>query len=250
MKPHHKLVSAERDKIAYWHAIGEPIREIARRLGRSPSSISDEIKRNRIEGIYYSIHAHKASEARKRHSHKKYLLKNNTILTSYVLDKLDCGWSPEQIAGRLKKEIHEGKRSQSEYINHESIYQYIYDEAQRPLRLWEKLARSHRKRQRWLGRRSWSAKIPHRVSIRERPDTINTREEFGHWEGDTGVGDKHKTGVESTDRNINPAQHVPNRAGQHFNRLGARRDARRRSETRAWPRGIRCNPFRLPNPAR
>jgi transposase, IS30 family len=46
-----------------------------------------------------------------------------------------------------------------------------------------------------LGRRSWTVKIPRRVSIRERPEPINTREEFGHWEGDTVVGDKHKTGT-------------------------------------------------------
>jgi transposase, IS30 family len=212
MKPHHKLSSQERDKIAYWHAIGTRIREIARRLGRSPSSISSEIKRNRVDGIYHSIHAHKAANARKQHSHKKYLLKNNTILTAYVLDKLDSGWSPEQIAGRLKKEIHEGKRPRSDYINHESIYQYIYDEKQRPHRLWEKLARSHRKRQRWLGRRSWSAKIPHRVSIRERPDTINTREEFGHWEGDTVVGDHHKTGIHTEVERVSRmlfAQQIP-----------------------------------------
>src|SRR5438874_2233579 len=107
MKTHHKLSPRERDQIAYWRAIGVPIREIARRLSRSPSSISDEVKRNRIDGIYHSIHAHKAFQARKRNCHKKYLLAINITLTSFVLDKLECGWSPEQIAGRLKKEITE-----------------------------------------------------------------------------------------------------------------------------------------------
>jgi helix-turn-helix protein len=52
---------------------GERIREIARRLGRSPSSISDEIRRNKIGGRYHSIRAHQASEARKHNSHKKYV---------------------------------------------------------------------------------------------------------------------------------------------------------------------------------
>jgi IS30 family transposase len=50
-----------------------------------------------------------------------------------VLEKLELGWSPEQIAGRLKKEIREGTRPQEEYINHESIYQYIYDEEQKSI---------------------------------------------------------------------------------------------------------------------
>jgi IS30 family transposase len=195
MKSHHKLSSQERDKIAYWHAIGESVREIAGRLGRSPSSISDELKRNRVDGIYHSIHAHKATEARKLNSHKKYLLKIRPSLKSYVLEKLELGWSPEQIAGRLKKEIKEGLRPNTDYINHESIYQFIYDAEQREMRLWEKLPRSHKKRYRWLGRRSWSVKIPHRVSIRERPESINARQEFGHWEGDTVVGNKHKSGI-------------------------------------------------------
>ena len=66
---------------------------------------------------------------------------------------------------------------------------------QSELRLWEKLPRHHRRRRRWLGRKSRSVKIPNRVSIRERPEDANSRREFGHWEGDTVVGDQHKTGV-------------------------------------------------------
>src|SRR5512132_3007715 len=134
MRTHRKLTSHERDKIAYWYAVGERIREIARRLGRSPSSISDEIKRNKIGGRYHSIRAHQASQARKHNSHKKYVLKTRPTLQSYVVGKLGLGWSPEQIAGRLRKEINEGVRPPEEYINHESIYQYIYDEPQSELR--------------------------------------------------------------------------------------------------------------------
>jgi transposase, IS30 family len=166
MRTHRKLTSHERDKIAYCYAVGERIREIARRLGRSPSSISDEIRRNKIGGRYHSIRAHQASEARKHNSHKKYALKTRPN----VVGKLGLGWSPEQIAGRLRKEINEGVRPPEEYINHESIYRYIYDEPQSELRLWEKLPRRHRKRRRWLGRKSRPVKIPNRVSIRERPE--------------------------------------------------------------------------------
>src|SRR5512134_557258 len=121
MRTHRKLTSHERDKIAYWYAVGERIREIARRLGRSPSSISDEIRRNKMGGRYHSIRAHQASEARKHNSHKKYVLKTRPTLQSYVVGKLGLGWSPEQIAGRLRKEINEGVRPPEDYINHESI---------------------------------------------------------------------------------------------------------------------------------
>src|SRR5512147_2971494 len=70
MRAHHKLTSQERDKIAYGYAVGESLREMARRLGRSPSSIFEEIKRNTVDGRYHSIRAHQASEARRQNSHK------------------------------------------------------------------------------------------------------------------------------------------------------------------------------------
>jgi IS30 family transposase len=64
----------------------------------------------------------KLQKAESKTPTKKYLLKTRSTLKSYVLEKLRLGWSPEQIAGRLKKEIRKGSRSAKEYINHESIY--------------------------------------------------------------------------------------------------------------------------------
>jgi IS30 family transposase len=185
----------ERDQIAWWLAGEITIREMARRLGRSPSSIAAELKRNQVDGVSGSIKAHQAAEARKRNSHQKYLLHHCQTLRGFVLEKLKLGWSPQQISGRLKKEITEGVRPKREYINHESIYQFLYDPAQQDQKLWAYLPRRHRKRRRWLGRRSRSVQIPHRVSLRHRPGQISHREEFGHWEGDTIVGEGHKTGI-------------------------------------------------------
>ena len=195
MKKHHKITASERDQIAWWLAGGITIREMARRLGRSPSSISEELKRNKVDGVSGSIKAHQAAEARKRHSHQKYLLRRCPTLQGFVLEKLKLGWSPQQISGRLKKEINEGIRPQRESVNHESIYQFLYDPAEQEEKLWAYLPSRHRKRRRWLGRRSRSVHIPNRVSIRHRPVEIDHREEFGHWEGDTIVGDRHKSGI-------------------------------------------------------
>jgi transposase, IS30 family len=122
MKKHHKITAPERDQIAWWLACGITLREMARRLGRSPSSISAELKRNQVDGVYGSSKAHQAAEARKRHSHQKYLLRHRPALWGFVLEKLKLGWSPQQISGRLKKEITEGVRPKREYVNHESIY--------------------------------------------------------------------------------------------------------------------------------
>ena len=195
MNKHHKITALERDQIAWWLAGGITIREMARRLGRSPSSIAEELKRNQVDGVYGSIKAHQAAEARKRNSHQKYLLRHCQTLRGFVLEKLKLGWSPQQISGRLKKEITEGVRPKREYINHESIYQFLYDSAQKGQKLWTYLPRGHRRQRRWLGRRSRSVKISNRVSIRHRPVEIDNHEEFGHWEGDTIVGEGHKTGI-------------------------------------------------------
>ena len=110
MNQHHKITALERDQIAWWLAGGITIREMARRLGRSPSSIAAELKRNQVDGVYGSIKAHQAAEARKRHSPQKYLLSRHPVLRDFVLEKLKLGWSPQQISGRLKKEITEGIR--------------------------------------------------------------------------------------------------------------------------------------------
>ena len=156
MNKHHKITAPERDQIAWWLASGITIREMARRLGRSPSSIAAELKRNQVDGVYGSIRAHQAAEARKRHSHQKYLLRQRPTLRGFVLEKLKLDWSPQQISERLKKEITEGVRPKREHVIHEPIYQFLYDPAQKDEKLWEYLPRSHRKRRRWLGRRSRS----------------------------------------------------------------------------------------------
>src|ERR687892_2883138 len=96
MKKHHKITASERDQIAWWLACGVTIREMARRLGRSPSSIAEELRRNKVDGVYGSIKAPRAAEARKRHSHQKYLLRHHPPLRGFVLEKLKLGWSPSR----------------------------------------------------------------------------------------------------------------------------------------------------------
>src|ERR687896_624130 len=96
MNKHHKITALERDQIAWWLAGGITIREMARRLGRSPSSIAEELKRNQVDGVSGSIKAYQAAEARKRNSHQKYLLRHCQTLRGFVLEKLKLGWSPSR----------------------------------------------------------------------------------------------------------------------------------------------------------
>lgn len=107
-------------------------------------------------------------------------LKEERIRT-YVVAKLREGWSPEIIAGRIRLD-HPGLT-----ISHEAIYEYVYH-PQTPNRkeLILCLRRAHRRRKpRGLSRKERKTKIPNRIGIEMRPSSVDTRREFGHWEGDT-----------------------------------------------------------------
>lgn len=176
------LSSSDRDSIAVWFAAGVPIREIARRLRRDHSVISREIRRNKSGKHYVAIAAAAKSKKRKQEAGLREPL-GNPKLYAYVLARLRDGWSPEQIAGRLKL-----KNNGVVVISYETIYRFIYREENKRLKLWQRLPQGHAKRRKWHGRKASVERIPNRVSIHDRPEIIETREEFGHWEGDSIVG--------------------------------------------------------------
>lgn len=177
------ITSEERENIAIWKAQGVSNREVARRLKRDLSTVKREVKRNRslTSGYYVVIAAQSLADQRSLLSRKRHPLKN-PLIYSYVLERLRRGWSPEQIAGRLKKE------SGKTIICHETIYSFIYGRENQTKRLWEYLPRKQKRRQKQTGRSSQKVRIAQRVSIRERPIVIDQRNQFGHWEGDTVEG--------------------------------------------------------------
>lgn len=189
-KRHHKKLTAEeRDQIALMRGRDESVRTIAAFLRRSPGTISDELTRNRLpNGDYVAIHAQAVTEARKRKAGKRHPLKSEQVY-AYVVEKLREGWSPEQIAGRLKLE--QGKP----VICHETIYRYIYSDEGRKRGLSEYLPWKRTKRRNKHGRRVHRSRIPDRASIHNRPIEVSSRAEFGHWEGDTVEGRGHKDGI-------------------------------------------------------
>jgi IS30 family transposase len=116
---HIKITAEERDQIACWHAAGVSNKEIGRRLKRNVSSIGRELKRNSHRDEYTAVAAQHISTHRNQLSRKRNALKD-PVIYEYVMEKLRTGWSPEQIAGRLKKEHHKA------VLCHETIYRYIY----------------------------------------------------------------------------------------------------------------------------
>lgn len=178
-KRYNQITLEERDKIAIMKAKGCSIREIGRVLKRSHSSILRELKRNTppLRTAYYlPSKAHERTVVRRRKSRRLAKLKSSQI-RSYVEEKLKLSWSPEQISGRLPLEM-SGLR-----ISHESIYQYVYSEARHLVcyltrRHWKRFKRGH-------SRKHQSSHIPNRIGIEQRPESIQNRNRFGHWESDT-----------------------------------------------------------------
>ena len=193
-KKYEHLTLSERDKITTMLYKHQTLGQIALALGRSKSTVSREIKRNASPEyqLYLSHRAHGRSEARRAQSSSRPRLKNRQIV-SYIEAKLKEGWSPEQIAGRLPKE-HPGLR-----ISHEAIYQYIYHpKTPSRLEMIGLLRRAHRKRKiKGIGRSTRKTKIPNSVSIEQRPLSVESRKEAGHWEGDSLVSRKSLVALNS-----------------------------------------------------
>jgi IS30 family transposase len=163
---------------------------IAERLGRDPSVISRELKRNKGEYLEYSAdHAQYFAERRASQTDRRKLLKYPKLL-AYVKEKLNIDWSPEQISGRLKKVPSE--RPEGQTVSHEAIYGYIYEEEPH---LHHRLRRKHWERQTKGGRHRNKPVIPDRVPIAERPAEVEDKTILGHFESDSMVGKGHKGGL-------------------------------------------------------
>jgi len=188
-----RITRTERILIAQLKNKGYSNKRIAWFLGRSVSSIGREIKRNCFQGtVYEPLHAQNEAERRKEKAWQaKQPLKNPKVY-AYVWDKLGRGWSPEQIAGRLKLRHPNNK---SWWICPETIYRFIYHPANKERQLWEYLRRKQKRRYQQKGRKAQRVRIPDRVSIHLRPSVIDQRIEFGHWEGDTLVGFRRQNGL-------------------------------------------------------
>ena len=181
-------MSDERDLIAVHHANGFSISEIAKMLNRNKSTISRELTRNcsKTTKTYLSNQAHKRAKDRKKQAAMKEELKCHKI-RNFVKNKLIEGWTPEIIAGSLALDPKKIK------ISHESIYLYIYKK--RP-DLVQYLPRAHKKRFKRVPKSNKkNSRIPNRTSIDKRPEEINNRSEFGHWESDAIVSKQSKAAL-------------------------------------------------------
>ena len=185
------LSLAEREEISRGLSISEPLRAIARRLGRSPSTISREVGRNGGSASYRAAASDKATWDRALRP-KLCKLACSPQLRCAVSAKLQRKWSPEQIAGWLRRAFPGELQRQ---VSHETIYRSLYIQARGVLKkeLLEHLrARRTVRRSRHASlKRNGLGQIKDAVSISERPASIEDRAIPGHWEGDLIGGSKN-----------------------------------------------------------
>jgi IS30 family transposase len=176
------LSSTEREEISRQLAAGLTVRAIARALGRAPSTISREIRRHGGR-VRYRARVADAAAWQRAQRPKACRLRTHATLRARVTRKLQQRWSPEQIAGWLKRTYPDAPHMQ---VSHETIYRTLFVQSRGALKqeLLQHLRRRGRLRK---PRRTTDAPVgalADGVSIRERPASVEDRALPGHWEGD------------------------------------------------------------------
>lgn len=193
-KKYKQLGQKERDKIYRLKEKGMANSDIAKRLGWNKSTIGRELKRNLHRKLceYLPDTAQRKADRRKALGRKMRYVVKQPSLKNKIIRLLKKGWSPDLIAGRLQ-------RNGESHLNQESIYQFIYSRGGRKLNLRQYLRRAHRIRRKKNGRKHRKkSRIPNRVGIEKRPKTVEKRKQFGHWEGDNVVYNRHRRALCTT----------------------------------------------------
>lgn len=197
MKYQHFTIE-EREKIQEMLWQKSSIRNIAKALGRSPSSVSRELCRNYPpEHKRYTPRLANERALLSRKSRGRIERLKNDFIRSYVIEKLKLRWSPEQISGRIREDFNEA-------ISHEAIYQFVYAQIHR--NGWGELRhgkedlrpylRWRRKRRQKKGtRHCQKISMNKGVSIDNRPLVVSQRLRIGDWEGDTVESKDRKPGI-------------------------------------------------------
>jgi IS30 family transposase len=197
IRPHKRRRSSlaltlfEREDISRGIAAELSIRAIAAQLGRSPSTVSREINRN---GGYYDYRAAIAEQAAwdRAQRPKRCKLACNKPLSRIVAKKLQSQWSPQQIAGWLKRGYPE---NEDYHVSHETIYRTLFIQSRGALKKellqYLRTKRVMRRSKKSSLKRQGLGGITNTVSIRERPASAEDRAVPGHWEGDLIEGSKN-----------------------------------------------------------
>ena len=184
------LSLAERHYIEIERKAGTSMKQIAKALGRSQSTLSREISRNTGQRGYRHKQANGLAE--KRHKNKPKAVKLTDEIKQLINGYVKQDWSPEQIAGRLEKD---GLIK----LHHETIYQYILADKKAGGTLYKHLRHQKKTYRKRYGSAHNRTGIPNRVDIEQRPQEANERKRVGDWEADTIIGKNHKGAIMTLD---------------------------------------------------
>jgi len=182
--PYQHFTSDDRDALQVLWCTGADIWMIARILGKHLSSVYREFSRNANSGFYLSHHASLAAEKR-RGTSRRSPKRGNAALIMDIERRLREDHSPEQIAGRLKREH---PKESALHISYETIYKHVYAEGRKGSDLGTHLRQGHKKRRKRLSGKDRRGIIPNRTFIDERPAIVERKSRLGDWEGDTVEG--------------------------------------------------------------
>ena len=187
------LTLPEREEVSRGLANGCTFRQIGFRLGRAPSTVSREVRRHGGRVRYRASVADARAWDRARRP-KRCRLATSAALRTLVAEKLAANWSPQQIAGWLKRAF---PKDPQMHVSHETIYLSLFVQSRAVLK---KTLVAHLRRRRAMRRSKLAStegqghgQIVDAVSIRERPAEVEDRAVPGHWEGDllTGARNSH-----------------------------------------------------------
>lgn len=185
---YNQLTYEQRYQINALLKMGHNESEISKCIGVHKSTISREIRRNQGQRGYRAKQAHEFAMGRRKKAKRRITDENWKLVEKYIKED----WSPEQISGRLRKEVIQ--------ISHEMIYQHIYADKQAGGTLWKHL-RCKKKRRKRPGIYDKRGKIVNRISIDHRPQIVETRKRLGDWEVDLIIGkDRQGAMVTLTER--------------------------------------------------
>ncbi len=179
---YHQITAEERYSLGLLRQQGLSRAAIARLLGRHRCTIAREVRRNGTprDGCYRPQLADWYARGRRSRSRR------NRRFSARDWDRIQAllreDWSPEQIAGRLRAD-------RELAISHETIYRYIWADKRAGGTLYQHLRGARKQRRKRYGRYDSRGRLAGKRWITERPPSVATRRELGHWEGDTMLGD-------------------------------------------------------------
>jgi IS30 family transposase len=181
-----QLTEGQRYQIYSLKGIGLTQKDIAKHVNVHPSTISRELMRNTGQRGYRPMQANEKAIER-RHTAEKACRMTDSI-KEIVTDYLRLEWSPEQISGYLNTQS-------GDWVSHETIYQFILEDKENGGTLYKHLRHSGKKRKKRYGSSDRRGQIKDRVSIDQRPKSIEKRDRIGDWEIDLVIGKNHKGAI-------------------------------------------------------